>query len=371
MVRALRSLGISIDTDWPGAKLKIDGCGGIIPSNQAELNLEGSGTSIRFLTALAATAQGVFKLDGNTRMRKRPIAELANALMHCQTDIVTNNGFPPVVIHADRLTGASVSLRGDISSQYLSALLLTAPAATGAMEFCIEGPLVSAPYIEMTLAVMHAFGAEVDRLETMRFRVRPQSYKSQDYAIEPDASAASYFWAAAAVTGGRVRVNGLNAQSLQGDVAFCECLRAMGCKVEEDALGTTVTGDQLSGINVDMGAISDTVQTLATVALFAEGPTTIRGVGHIRHKESDRIGDLARELRKLGAEVKETSDGISINPGALKPARIETYNDHRMAMSLALVGLRSPGVEIQDPECTTKTYPGFFNDLENLTKTAR
>jgi 3-phosphoshikimate 1-carboxyvinyltransferase len=304
-------------------------------------------------------------------MRQRPIGELIEALRTCDTDAKSQNGFPPVVIRADRLAGSTLSLRGNVSSQYLSALLLAAPAATGTMEFNVHGSLVSTPYIEMTLAVMHAFGVEVKRLDPMRFQVSPQSYVNRAFAIEPDASAASYFWAAAAVTGGRVRVEGLNSQSLQGDVAFCDCLKSMGCDVKEEATGTTVTGGKLSGIDVDMGAISDTVQTLAAVALFAEGPTTIRGVEHIRHKESDRIGDLARELRKLGAEVEEKPDGLCIKPGPLQPAAVETHNDHRMAMSLAVAGLRLPGIQIIDPGCTAKTYPGFFTDLEKLAAAAR
>ena len=371
MAKALQKLGIAIDADWTGAKLDVAGCGGRFPAQHAELNLEGSGTSLRFLTALVATGRGVFTLDGNDRMRQRPIGELIEALRTCHTDAESKSGFPPVVIRADRLAGATLSLRGDVSSQYLSALLLAAPAATGAMEFNVHGPLVSTPYIEMTLAVMQAFGVEVKWLDQTRFQVSPQSYVNRTFAIEPDASAASYFWAAAAVTGGCVRVEGLNTQSLQGDVAFCDCLKSMGCDVKEESVGTTVTGRKLSGIDVDMGAISDTVQTLAAVALFAEGPTTIRGVEHIRHKESDRIGDLARELRKLGAVVEEKPDGLRIEPGPLQPAAVETYNDHRMAMSLAVAGLRLPGIQIIDPGCTAKTYPGFFPDLEKLAATAR
>ena len=371
MVSGLQSLGISIAADWAAATLKVDGCAGLVPARKAALNLEGSGTSIRFLTALTATGKGLFTLNGNERMRQRPIGELTDALRKCHTDIESQGGFPPVMVRANRLAGATVAIRGDISSQYLSALLLAAPAATDAMEFHIQGPQVSEPYIEMTRAVMHAFGVEVEQPDATHFRVVPQSYMNQNFTIEPDASAASYFWAAAAITGGRVRVEGLNSRSLQGDVAFCNCLQKMGCAVEEDATGMTVSGKKLSGIDVDMSAISDTVQTLATVALFAEGPTTIRGVGHIRHKESDRIGDLARELRKLGATIQETTDGLCIHPGPLQAARIETYNDHRMAMSLAVAGLHSPGLQIKDPGCTAKTYPGFFRDLENLASAAR
>ncbi len=366
MVKALQALGIAIDADWPRAKLVVDGCAGVLPTRNATLDLDGSGTSIRFLTALVATGTGLITLDGNTRMRERPIGELADALRQCGTEIETQSGFPPVVVRANRLCGKKVSLRGDISSQYLSALMLAAPAAQTGMEFIIEGPQVSQPYIAMTCAVMESFGVVVEHDTERVFRVAPQKYKSRTYRIEPDASAASYFWAAAAITGGRVQVEGLNRESLQGDIAFCDCLERMGCRLEYEATGTTVVGGPLSGIDVDMADISDTVQTLAVVALFAKGPTTIRGVAHIRHKESDRIGDLARELRKLGAIIEETEDGLCIYPQPMQGAKIKTYNDHRMAMSLAVAGLRVPGIQIFDPDCTAKTYPNFFHDLDQL-----
>jgi 3-phosphoshikimate 1-carboxyvinyltransferase len=202
-----------------------------------------------------------------------------------------------------------------------------------------------------------------------RFQIdAPQSYIAREYAIEPDASAASYFWAAAAITGGEVAVEGLSADSLQGDVAFVDCLEQMGCRVRCDREMTTVTGGPLRGIDVDMNAISDTVQTLAVVALFAEGPTTIRNVAHIRHKETDRISALATELRKLGAEVVERADGLTVQPATVRPATIATYNDHRMAMSFAVAGLRIAGVRIENPNCVEKTYPNFFDDLASLTR---
>jgi len=231
----------------------------------------------------------------------------------------------------------------------------------------IDGPLVSKPYVDMTLAVMRAFGArvEMDR-DWRKFEIAPSGYASQSYDIEPDASAASYFWAAAAIGGGRVLVEGLGRGSLQGDVGFLECLQQMGCEIQEDHSGTTVEGGPLRGIDVDMNAISDTVQTLAAVALFARGPTNIRNVAHIRHKETDRITALATELRKLGATVDERADGLQIVPGSLSGAEIDTYDDHRMAMSLALAGLKLPGVVIRDRECTAKTYPGYWADLDSL-----
>jgi 3-phosphoshikimate 1-carboxyvinyltransferase len=221
----------------------------------------------------------------------------------------------------------------------------------------------------MTMRIMEAFGVGVEMVEPYRrFKIQDDDgYQACTYAIEPDASAASYFWAAAAITGGEVTVEGLAKDSLQGDVRFVECLRQMGCRIEDAADGITVAGRAARGIDVDMNAISDTVQTLAVVALLAAGPTTIKNVAHIRHKETDRIGDLARELRKLGATVDELPDGLRITPPSQpRGATIETYNDHRMAMSLALAGLCIAGVTILDPGCTAKTYPRYFDDLARL-----
>jgi len=219
---------------------------------------------------------------------------------------------------------------------------------------------------------MRSFGVEVDVAPDMsQFTIASQPYRARQYAIEPDASAASYFWAAAAVTGGEVTVEGLAATSLQGDVEFVACLERMGCEVRRETDGLTIVGRPLRGVDIDMNAISDTVPTLAVVALFAEGPTTIRNVGHIRHKETDRIAAVATELRKLGAEVDERPDGMTIHPGQHRAAAIDTYRDHRMAMSFAIAGLRIPGVQINDPGCVDKTYPQFFNDLRHLTQQAR
>ena len=219
----------------------------------------------------------------------------------------------------------------------------------------------------MTLGVMASFGIELETPEPGRFfAAAPRRYRARRYAIEPDATAASYFFAAAAITGGEVTVEGLSRSSLQGDVAFCDCLQRMGCRVRYGENEITVVGRPLGGLDVDMNAISDTAQTLAAVALVADGPTTIRGVAHIRHKETDRIHALAIEMGKLGAEVQERSDGLTITPRPLRAAEIDPHDDHRMAMSLALVGLASPGVVIRNPDCTAKTYPGFFRDLERL-----
>jgi 3-phosphoshikimate 1-carboxyvinyltransferase len=231
----------------------------------------------------------------------------------------------------------------------------------------VDGVLVSQPYVAMTLAVMEAFGVRISNRKFRRFDVLPARYRGRPYAIEPDASAASYFFALAAITGGTVTVEGLGARSLQGDMGFVDVLEHMGCRVARSANATTVTGGPLRGVDVDMNAISDTVMTLAVVALFAAGFTRIRNVAHIRHKETDRIAALATELRKLGATVDEQPDGLLIVPPAtLTPARIATYDDHRMAMSFALAGVKSGGVTILDPGCVAKTYPGFWDDLARL-----
>ncbi|HZZ71667.1 MAG TPA: 3-phosphoshikimate 1-carboxyvinyltransferase [Pirellulales bacterium] len=371
MVDSLRRLGIAVQHDPEQAALTIAGCGGRIPNQGAELFVGNSGTTIRFLTALVALGAGTFRLDGVPRMRERPIADLLATLQEFGVDAQseTDNGRPPVVVRAAGLRGGASTVRGDISSQFLSGLLLAAPYAQQPVDLHVAGRLVSKPYIEITLAVMRSFGVTAHAAaDFSRFQLpAPQHYRGTDYAIEPDASAASYFFAAAAITGGEVTVEGLSQNSLQGDIQFCECLRQMGCEVRYAADRTTVVGRPLRGIQVDMNAISDTVQTLGAVALFAQGPTEITHVGHIRHKETDRIGDLARELRKLGAAVDEAADGLTITPRTLHGAAIDTYRDHRMAMSLALAGLKIAGVSINDPGCTAKTYPRFFDDLFRLT----
>jgi 3-phosphoshikimate 1-carboxyvinyltransferase len=371
MIEALRRLGLDVTHDPVASTLRVAGCGGRLPVSSANLAVENSGTTMRFLTALATLGHGTYRIDGSPRMRERPIEDLLAALRQLGADVQSEqgNGCPPVVIRAAGLPGGQAQIAGAISSQFLSGLLMAAPYAQNPVELGVIGHLVSKPYVRMTLAVMRAFGVAVDERE--RFFVPRGAYRARRYAIEPDASAASYFFAAAAITQGEVTVEGLSRESLQGDVAFCECLARMGCEVHYGPDSITVTGCPLRGIKVDMDPISDTVQTLGAVAMFAQGPTTVVGVAHIRHKETDRIAALATELRKLGAEVEERPDGMRIVPGPLRGATIDTYGDHRMAMSLALVGLKVPGVTIRDPGCTAKTYPAFFDDLDKLRTTGR
>ncbi|MFV0445934.1 MAG: 3-phosphoshikimate 1-carboxyvinyltransferase [Planctomycetaceae bacterium] len=376
MIDSLRRLGWRIEQNIEAGTLDL------FPRNSAaatsepcDLWLENSGTSIRFLTALAAglTDGGPVRLDGNARMRERPIQPLVDALQRwgANADCELNTGCPPLLVSRHGLPGTLVSVAGDLSSQYLSALLMVAPIASADVTVRVEGTLVSRPYIDMTIAVMRQFGAMVDEPETNAFHVSASGYQPVDYAIEPDASAASYFFAVAAVTGGRVTVEGLNRQSLQGDVYFVEALERMGCQVEWSANSITVTGGSLRGIDVDMNAISDTAQTLAAVAPFAQGTTHIRGVAHMRLKETDRVTAVVTELRKLGLSVEEHDDGMTIHPGPMHPASIATYDDHRMAMSFAILGLKQPGVTIEHPGCTSKTYPRFFEDLAQVCASSR
>lgn len=383
MVASLSQLGLKAEVRDEGRTLVVQGRGGRIPASTADLMVGNSGTTIRFLTALCTLGHGSFRLDGVARMRERPIGDLLEALNQLGANArgMLREGFPPVEMRAAGLAGGQASVRGDISSQFLSGLLMAAPYAANDVELIVVGELVSKPYVLMTLRLMEQFGVRAEsKLDLSALRVPArQQYVGRVYDIEPDASAASYFWAAAAITGGEVTVEGLTWASLQGDVRFVSCLEQMGCTVTQDASGIAVAGRAQRGIDVDMNAISDTVQTLAVVALFADGPTTIRGVGHIRHKETDRIGDLSRELRKLGATVDELPDGLRIVPatsravenalrgvpsGGYIGAEMQTYRDHRMAMSLALAGLVIPGVVILDPGCTAKTYPNYFSDLE-------
>lgn len=369
MVDSLKRLGIEVEHDVESATIRIRGCTGKVPATEAELFVANSGTSLRFLTAMVATGQGTYRLDGTPRMRQRPVQDLLSALNGLGADAKSDlgTGCPPVTVKASYLDGGYAFVKGDVSSQFLSGLLMALPYSRDTTTVEVQGTLVSVPYVTMTTAVMEAFGVRISNRKNRRFDIRPARYVGRPYAIEPDASAASYMFALAAVTGGTITVEGLGTDSVQGDVGFVDILEHMGCTVVRERNATTVTGGTLRGVDVDMNAISDTVMTLAVVALFAQGITRIRNVGHIRHKETDRIAALATELRKLGATVEEHPDGLIIFPAeAITPARIATYDDHRMAMSFALAGVKAEGVTILDPGCVAKTYPGFWDDLGKL-----
>lgn len=369
MVESLEALGFALEHDRAAATIRIEGQCGRIPANDAQLFVANSGTSLRFLTAMTALGRGVYRLDGSPRMRERPVGDLLDALNGLGADARSElgTGCPPVLVHARGLDGGFARVKGDVSSQFLSALLMALPFASDQTTVEIDGLLVSKPYVAMTLAVMEDFGARIGNHEFRRFNVAPGHYRGRSYQIEPDASAASYWFAAAAIMRGRITLDELGSSSVQGDMAFLDVLEHMGCAIERSVNRTTVTGGALHGVDVDMNAISDTAMTLGVVALFANGMTRIRNVAHVRHKETDRIFALATELRKLGADVEELPDGLVIfPPSRIEPARIATYNDHRMAMAFALAGLKTPGVTILDPACVAKTYPAFWDDLSRL-----
>ncbi len=372
MIESLRRLGFEVQQDLSANVCVVHGQGGRIPAARADLWLENSGTSIRFLTAVCALGSGHFRLDGVARMRQRPIGDIVRSLNQLGAAITFENpdsDCPPILIDGSnsRFAGGDADISGDISSQFLSGLLMAAPACSQSVRLQVRGELVSKPYVTMTLQMMQAFGGRVDFPDDLSsFHVYPQPYRSGLYDIEPDASAASYFFAAAAVTGGSVTVTGLSENALQGDVQFVSALERMGCEVQWQSDRITVTGRPLHGIDIDMNAISDTAQTLSVVAVFADSPTTIRNVGHMRHKETDRISAVVTELRRAGITAEEFADGLTIHPGKPHPAEIHTYDDHRMAMSFSLLGLRASGIRILDPDCTAKTYPNYFRDLQQL-----
>lgn len=373
MIESLRRLGLTIEQDLEAKTISLVGCGGRIAVPGAELWLENSGTSIRFLTAMCCLGKGRFRLDGNARMRERPIAPLVQALREAGVEIrcELETDCPPVVIDSRGLPGGTWTVDGNLSSQYLSALLMTAPCAKSDVTLSVRGELVSRPYIDMTIANMRQFGAMVTEPRLNVFQITARPYQGCDYDIEPDASAASYFFALAAVTGGEITVQGLTRDAMQGDVGFVEALVRMGCRAEYGPRSIRVIGGPLTGIDIDMNAISDTAQTLACVAPFANGPTRIRNVAHMRLKETDRVSAVVTELRRLGLTVEEHEDGMTVHPGPLHGGTVATYDDHRMAMSFSLLGVRLPGIVIADPSCTAKTYPEYFTDLETLCQAAR
>ena len=372
MIESLRRLGFDIEQDVPNGKCSITGCGGSVPAPSADLWLENSGTSIRFLTSLCALGHGDYRLDGIARMRQRPIGDLVRALQGLGASIEfedPGSDCPPVVVKAgqSRATGGRATVDGSISSQFLSSLLMALPCTESGVQLDVSGTLVSVPYVKMTLQMMQSFGVHTKHPNNLSsFKIPAGQYEARNYDIEPDASAATYLWGAAAVTGGSVTVSGLHRNALQGDVEFVSALERMGCDVSWQPDGITVSGFAQHGIDIDMNAISDTAQTLAAVAVFADSPTTIRNVEHMRHKETDRVSAVVAELTRAGIKAEEMQDGLKVFPGTPQPAAIETYDDHRMAMSFSLLGLRVPGIDILDPGCTAKTYPNYFDDLESL-----
>ncbi len=370
---ALRAMGIVIDDT--GDTWRVHGSGGRIQTPTAAIHLGNNGTATRFLTSVAALGNGSFRITGDHRMEERPIQPLMAALRGWGVDIVSdkNTGCPPLTITAHGLAGGKTLLPEGKSSQYLSSLLLVAPYAGHPAELEVAGEVLSKPYVTMTMAVMAAFGVEVTANQALnRFSIPSGSYHAREYQVEGDASSASYFWAAAAVTGGRVTVGNVPSPSLQGDTALVDILARMGCTVERTTTAITVQGTpHLRGVEVDMGDCPDVVPTLAVVATMAQGRTVIKNIAHLRIKECDRLHVMATELTKLGVKVQELADTLIIEgmvPGAptLHGADIDTYNDHRIAMSFAVAGLTIPGVRILEEKCVNKSFPDFWERLQQL-----
>ncbi|MDP6924310.1 MAG: 3-phosphoshikimate 1-carboxyvinyltransferase [Candidatus Scalindua sp.] len=369
MISCLGELGIPVSVIEEENTIRIIGCEGKIPVDRASLFARNAGTVVRFMTAALTLGDGKYEIDGIERMRQRPIQQLIDALNQLGADVSSKEGTgcPPVLINASGLKGGTVKIPGNISSQYISAILLTAPYANSDVRIVVIDDLASKNYVDMTLDVMSRFGVAVERDSYKEFSVKSgRVYKGCEYMVEPDASGASYFLAAAAITGGKVRVEGLGEGSLQGDARFVDILGKMGCRTKKSHDWLEVEGGELRGIDVDMNDTPDVVQTLAPVAAFAKGNTRIRNVKNLRYKETDRITAVVNELKKVGVEAREFEDGIEIIPSPPHSADISTYNDHRMAMSFALFGLRTKGIKIKNPECVEKTFPDYFERLEKL-----
>jgi 3-phosphoshikimate 1-carboxyvinyltransferase len=369
MVDGLVALGVGIDADWAAGRVTVTGVAGRPPSPLALVDARLSGTTSRFLLPVAALGVGTTRVDGALPLRNRPMGPVVAALRRLGAEVreVGAADHLPIEVSEGPLPGGVVELPGDTSSQFLSGLLLAGPAMRTGLTVVCTTELVSRGYVDMTVAVMAAFGVEVEQPDDRTWVVGPEGYRAARYAIEPDASAASYAFAAAVMAGGEVTVEGLGTPSLQGDLEFVEHLRAMGAEVDRGATATTVRrAGPLQGIEVDLSQESDIAQTLAVAATVASSPTRITGIGFIRGKETDRVGNVVGELRRLGIDAEEEPDGYVVRPGPAQPGTVATYDDHRMAMAFALLGLIAPGIAIDDPGCVAKTFPSYWSVLEQL-----
>jgi 3-phosphoshikimate 1-carboxyvinyltransferase len=370
MITALQHLGYTVSLDEQNSQIVMEGHGGTIPARSADLFVGGSGTAMRFLAGFLTLGSGRYRLDGNARMRQRPIGDLIDALrrLGLVTQCEADNGCPPVVIQAgDGFEGGETVVDARLSSQFVSALLIPSPLWKKGLRLRFTG-FAGIPFINMTIKLMERAGIQGISIDDNFISVPGgQTYQPGCFVVEADASSASYFAAAALMCGGRVELKNLSRDSVQGDIKFLSVLKRMGASVNWRRRSVVVEGaGQFSGLDIDMHAMPDMVPTLAVLAPFAKSPTRIRNVQFIRHHESDRIRALAVELGRLGIDVVEHEDGLEIKPGEPAPASIETYDDHRIAMSFAVMGLRVAGIKIKDPGCVSKTYPHFFVDLAAL-----
>lgn len=371
----LRALGVGIDEQGIGDRgqdeanaAAVSGTSGRFAAPRAPLACGASGTTLRLLMGLCGAMEGAFTLDGVDQLRKRPVSDLEAPLraLGARVSYAEREGYPPVIVEGRPWAGGEVAVPGSVSSQFLSGLLLGAPLALAPVAFAAPH-LVSASYAAMTAAVMKRFGVDVHHREEPLWKVAPASYRPARFAVEPDASSAAFLWAAAAVTGGEVLVEGTGGESLQGDAVFPDLLEGMGCRVQRSTAGVTVAGHPLRGLDADCSSTPDLVPALAAVAAFAPEPSTFRGVAHLRFKESDRLAVLSDALSRLGATVLLQEGRMTVVPPVARlGAALDPQGDHRMAMAFAVLGLKIPGVTIQDPACVAKSFPEFFKALESL-----
>jgi 3-phosphoshikimate 1-carboxyvinyltransferase len=372
MIRALHQLGFELSVDEPSRRITVRGLGGTIPASSANLDIGGAGTAMRFLAGFLTLGHGQFRIDGNSRMRQRPIGPLLQALnqLGVTARSENNDGCPPIIINnsSSEVVGGSITVDASLSSQFASALLMPAPVWSKGLRLTVVGEAGSA-FIDMTLRLMRRWGVESFREEGCHVVPGGQHYRASKFDVEPDATAASYFAAAAALVGGKVTILRIDTDSVQGDWEFLRILQRMGARVHWNRTSVEIVGSgRLMGVDVEMNTMPDVAATLAAIAPFACSPTRIRRIGFIRHHESDRIEALATELARIGAGVRVFEDGLEIMPSILHSAAIDSHNDHRIAMAFAVAGLKLAGLRVKDPGCVAKTYPDFFHHLFMLTR---
>ncbi len=366
-IKVLKQFGVDIKKE--NSAVKINGTLGKIKLPKEEINVKDSGTLMRFIASFAALAQGKTKITGSKRIQERPIIDLLNSLKDLGVDCDSlNKGFPPVEINGGRLNGGITKIKGNVSSQFISSLLLVAPYAENDVEIILETNIVSKNYVDMTIDLMEKFNVHIERQGYKKFIVKSgRKYTAKEFTIPGDWSTSNYFLATAAIVPGKIKINGLDMQSKHGEAMFADVLAEMGCKIKKNKKNIEIMGvSNLNSVDVDMSSMPDSVQTLAAVAVFANGTTRIKNIGNLKYKESDRIKDTARELKKLGVNVTVKEDELIIKGGKVKSAIIDPHNDHRMAMSLALIGLKFPGIKIKNPECVNKSFPKFWDRLKEI-----
>ena len=366
LMEGLRILGAQIVSVSGG--LYVNGTAGKLANTDRQIFLGNNGTALRFLTALVCLGQGQYILTGEKRLRERPVGALAEALKKMGAHITCTNDCPPVTINANGLAGGKISLRDVESSQYVSALLLCAPYTRQGIELTLRGRVSSVPYIDLTVAAMREFGIKIEKEKNKYTVKRQNSYQGREYRVEGDASSASYFFLAAALLQRPIRVMGISRKSCQGDIHLLEILEKLGCHIEAREDWVEVTGNNLTegDFIFDLNDMPDMVPTLAVLAAFRRGKTTITNVEHLRIKESDRLAAMAAELKRAGIKAEETAGGLIITGGKMKPAKIQTYNDHRIAMSFAVAALAVTGIEITDKKCVDKSFPEFWEELGKI-----